>query len=409
MLPSEAAKQHLELLAQYPPLVRQQVSVLTRKMLVLGFSALFTELVEGPIVRTFYFKPVGEPKFSNILNKEEEIAGSLAVESVRIERSLGSVSISVPREDRQTIQFDACLHKMLTSTETANMALPLLMGQSTIGEHLYADLANQPHLLIAGATNSGKSVYTAQLISSLSLFRSADELEFILVDTKNLDLVLFRGLEHVKYVLNNVSDLRASLSQLLEEVRLRNAQMSGLARNIREWNSLQDNQANWNDSAYVYAHAPVSERMKYKVLIVDELADVFMQDEAELRLIEKKLRPPTIEFLIQQISQISRAAGVHLILATQRPSVDVLPGTIKNNFPARVCFKVPASVDSRVVLDTPGAENLLGMGDYLYKIAGSDTVKRAHSAFVSMNDIANIIAQNEQIRRQYASGQETES
>ncbi len=386
MLPSEAAKQHLELLAQYPPLVRQQVSVLTRKMLVLGFSALFTELVEGPIVRTFYFKPVGEPKFSNILNKEEEIAGSLAVESVRIERSLGSVSISVPREDRQTIQFDACLHKMLTSTETANMALPLLMGQSTIGEHLYADLANQPHLLIAGATNSGKSVYTAQLICSLALFRSPEELEFILVDTKNLDLVLFRGLEHVKYVLNNVSDLRASLSQLLEEVRLRNAQMSGLARNIREWNVLNE------DSP-----------MKYKVLIVDELADVFMQDEAELSRIERKLRPPTIEFLLQQISQISRAAGVHLILATQRPSVDVLPGTIKNNFPARVCFKVPASVDSRVVLDTPGAENLLGMGDYLYKIAGSDTVKRAHSAFVSMNDIANIIAQNEQIRRQYES------
>jgi S-DNA-T family DNA segregation ATPase FtsK/SpoIIIE len=355
-------------------------------MLVLGFSALFTELVEGPIVRTFYFKPVGEPKFSNILNKEEEIAGSLAVESVRIERSLGSVSISVPREDRQTIQFDACLHKMLTSTETANMALPLLMGQSTIGEHLYADLANQPHLLIAGATNSGKSVYTAQLICSLALFRSPEELEFILVDTKNLDLVLFRGLEHVKYVLNNVSDLRASLSQLLEEVRLRNAQMSGLARNIREWNALNE------DSP-----------MKYKVLIVDELADVFMQDEAELSRIERKLRPPTIEFLLQQISQISRAAGVHLILATQRPSVDVLPGTIKNNFPARVCFKVPASVDSRVVLDTVGAENLLGMGDYLYKIAGSDTVKRAHSAFVSMNDIANIIAQNEQIRRQYES------
>jgi len=171
--------------------------------------------------------------------------------------------------------------------------------------------------------------------------------------------------------------------------------MSGLARNIREWNQLQT-------GASINPRNCLS-TMKYKVLIVDELADVFMQDEAELSRIERKLRPPTIEFLLQQISQISRAAGVHLILATQRPSVDVLPGTIKNNFPARVCFKVPASVDSRVVLDTVGAENLLGMGDYLYKIAGSDTVKRAHSAFVSMNDIANIIAQNEQIRRQYES------
>ena len=405
MLPSETAQAQMKLLSGYSPLVQKQVSVLTRKMLVLGFSALFTRLVEGPVVRTFYFKPVGEPKFSSILNKEEEIAGSLAVESVSIDRALGEISIAVPREDRQTIHFDSCLHKMMTSTETASMALPLLMGQSTTGEHLYADLANQPHLLIAGATNSGKSVFTAQLICSLALFRSPEELEFILVDTKNLDLVLFRGLGHVKYVLNNVSDLRASLVQLLEEVRLRNMQMSGLVRNIREWNELQDNQSNWNDSAYKFAHGPVQSLMKYKILIVDELADVFMQDEAELMQIEKKLRPPSIEFLIQQISQISRAAGVHLILATQRPSVDVLPGTIKNNFPARVCFKVPARVDSRVVLDADGAQNLLGMGDYLYKVAGNDTVRRAHSAFVSITDIAMLIEQNEQIRRSYESVQ----
>jgi S-DNA-T family DNA segregation ATPase FtsK/SpoIIIE len=393
MLPSEAARAQQALLAAYSPLVQKQVSVLTRKMLVLGFSALFTRLVEGPVVRTFYFSPVGEPKFSSILNKEEEIAGSLAVESVSIDRALGEISIAVPREDRQTIHFDSCLHTMMTSTETASMALPLLMGQSTTGEHLYADLANQPHLLIAGATNSGKSVFTAQLICSLALFRSPEELEFILVDTKNLDLVLFRGLEHVKYVLSNISDLRASLVQLLEEVRLRNMQMSGLVRNIREWNQMHDN--GFAD--------PGERKMKYKVLIVDELADVFMQDEAEISQIEKAIRPPSIKFLLQQISQISRAAGVHLILATQRPSVDILPGTIKNNFPARVCFKVPARVDSRVVLDADGAQNLLGMGDYLYRVSGTDTVRRAHSAFVSITDIAMLIEQNEQIRRSYDS------
>lgn len=396
-LPSETARAQAALLASYSPLVQKQVSVLTRKMLVLGFGAVFTRLVEGPVVRTFYFQPVGEPKFSSVLNKEEEIAGSLAVESVSVDRALGEISIAVPREDRQTIHFDACLHKMMTSTETAGMALPLLLGQSTTGEHLYADLATQPHLLIAGATNSGKSVFTAQLICSLALFRSPEELEFILVDTKNLDLVLFRGLSHVKYVLNNISDLRASLVQLLEEVRLRNMQMSGLVRNIREWNQMNEGYYNPDRPELIDSH-----RMKYKILIVDELADVFMQDEAELMQMEKKLRPPSIEFLLQQISQISRAAGVHLILATQRPSVDVLPGTIKNNFPARVCFKVPARVDSRVVLDADGAQNLLGMGDYLYKIAGNDVVRRAHSAFVSITDIATLIEQNEQIRRQYA-------
>lgn len=384
MLPSQAAQQQADILAQYSPLVQRQVPILTRKLFVLGFGALFTRMLEGPVVHTFYFKPIGEPKFSSILNKEEEFAGSLAVESVRVERFLGEVAISVPRADRQTIRFDSCLHSMITSSLTREMALPLLMGQSTTGEHLYFDLANQPHLLIAGSTNSGKSVFTAQLICSLALFRSADELEFILVDTKNLDLVLFKSLGHIKYVLNNITDLRAALLQLLEEVRLRNAQMSGLCRNIKEWNNLE------------------STPMKYKILIIDELADVLDQDNAALAQINKKLRPPSIHSLLKTIAQISRAAGVHLILATQRPSVKIISGDIKANFPARVCFKIPSSFDSRVVLDENGAENLLGMGDYLYKIAGSDTVKRAHSAFVSVNDIATIIEQNEMIRRQYA-------
>ena len=386
MLPSEAAQKQSERLAQYSPLIQHQVTTLTRKLFVLGFSALFSRVVEGPVVRTFYFKPVGEPKFSCILNQTEELAGSLAVESVRIERQLGELSISVPREDRQVIHFDDCLHNMMTSLDTTNMALPLLMGQATTGEHLYADLSNQPHLLIAGATNSGKSVYTAQLICSLALFRSSEELEFILVDTKNLDLVLFRELDHVKYVLNNVEDLRASLEELLADVRSRNAEMSGIARNIREWNTMQVRD---------------SDKMKYKVLIIDELADVFDQDAGILQGMPPKLRPPSIHHLLKSIAQISRAAGVHLILATQRPSVKILSGDVKANFPARVCFKLPSSFDSRVVLDENGAENLLGMGDYLYKIAGSDTVKRAHGAFVSMINIATIITQCDEIRRQY--------
>ena len=247
-------------------------------------------------------------------------------------------------------------------------------------------------MLIAGATNSGKSVNTAQLICSLALFREPSELEFILVDTKSLDLVLFKGLEHVKYVLSDISDIRAALSHLLEEVRLRNQQMSVLVMNIREWNSINNfNDCNRN-----------KRRMNYKVFIMDELADVVDQDNAELRMYDRKSRPTSILELLKTIAQISRAAGVHLILATQRPSVDILPGSIKTNFPARVSFKLPTRTDSQVILDENGAENLLGMGDYLYKIQGSDQVKRAHSAYVSMTDIAMILSQNEMIRRQYA-------
>jgi DNA segregation ATPase FtsK/SpoIIIE, S-DNA-T family len=389
MLPSEAAAQALRALQVYPPPIQQQASLLSRKLLLFGFGALFERCIEGPVVRTFSFKPVGDVKFASILNKAEEIAGALGVESVTIERVLGNLDIAVPRADRQLIRFDACLHTMMSSPVTKDMQLPLLMGQSKEGEFLYADLASQPHMLIAGATGSGKSVYTAQLICSLSLFRSVEELEFILVDTKSLDLVLFKGLEHVKYVLSTIEDIRAALQKLLEEVRLRNTQMSGLVRNIREWNGLRASVAD--------------KKMLYKVFIMDELADVVDQDEEYLRMFSKKERPVAILDLLKTIAQISRAAGVHLVLATQRPSVDILPGSIKTNFPARVSFKLPTRTDSQVILDENGAESLLGQGDYLYKIAGSDVVRRAHSAFVSITDIATIVAQNEQIRKQYES------
>lgn len=398
MLPSEAALKQKALIESYPPHIQSQIHILTRKLMVLKFPALFTRLVEGPVVMTYYFKPVGDSKFSDILSKDEEIAGTLAVESVRMERELGECTISVPRADRQLIKFDNCLHTMLTSPQTKNMTLPLLMGTATNGEHLYADLSSQPHMLIAGTTGSGKSVFTAQLICSLALFRTPEELEFILVDTKNLDLVLFKGLEHVKYVLSTIDDLRTALGMLLEEVRLRNTEMSGIARNITEWNALHS--GNWlNDPAKTKTKV---RQMKHKILIVDELADVFMQDESILKQYKKSERPPSISDLIMQISQISRASGVHLILATQRPSVDVLPGRIKANFPARIGFKLPTQADSRVILDENGAEKMLGAGDYLYKTAGNSIMKRAHSAFVSTNDIATILMQNEMIRRQYA-------
>lgn len=389
MLPSEQAAAALKSLQQYSPAIQAQASILTRKLVLFGFGALFQQVTEGPVVRTFSFKPAGDVKFANILNKGEEIAGALGVESVTIERVLGNLDIAVPREDRQLIRFDACLHTMMSSPITKDMSLPLLMGQSKEGDYLYADLANQPHMLIAGTTGSGKSVYTAQLICSLSLFRSEQELEFILVDTKNLDLVLFKGLRHVKYVLSTIEDIRTALRSLLEEVRLRNTQMSGLVRNIREWNGLRD--------------GVPGKKMLYKVFIMDELADVVDQDEEILRAYSKKERPTSILDLLKTIAQISRAAGVHLILATQRPSVDILPGSIKTNCPARISFKLPTRTDSQVILDENGAESLLGRGDYLYKIAGSDIVKRAHSAYVSITDIATIVAQNEQIRKQYAS------
>lgn len=373
-------------LDNYPPQIQQLAGKLTYKMLMLGFPALFERMEEGPVLRTFYYQPTEQAVYGKIMGKAEELAGALGVESVMIERDRSLISIAVPRDDRQLIRFDQCLHTMLQSPTTSNMLLPLLMGQSPNGEYLYADLADQPHMLIAGATGGGKSVYTSQLICSLALFRTPQELHFILVDTKNLDLVLFQGLEHIKSVITEVNDLRATLLAYIGEVRSRTSIMSGIARNVREWNTLG-----------------YGKPFPLKVIIIDELADVLMTDASLLKDFSAKDRPPSISSLIQQLTQISRAAGIHMIIATQRPSVKVLSGDIKANFPARVCFKLPTQTDSRVVLDENGAESLLGKGDYLYRIAGSDTVRRAHSAYVSTNDIATILAQHNEIRRMYAS------
>jgi len=371
---------------EYPPEIQVQIGKLSHKMLILGFPAFFERMEEGPVIRTYFFKPTEGSLFSKILNKEEELAGTLSVEAVSIERFTGYVSIAVPRTDRQLIKFDECLHKMLATEEVRKMALPLLMGQSPNGEFLYADLADQPHMLISGATGSGKSIFTSEIICSMALFRSPKELSFDLVDTKNLDLVLFQGLKHVSSIITDVQLLRVKLQNALAEVRRRTELMSGFVRNIREWNASSFSEG---------------QKLKYKIIIVDELADVLATDETLWAGIPKKDRPSSIATLLQQIAQISRAAGIHLILATQRPSVKIISGDLKANFPARICFKLPTQADSRVVLDENGAENLLGKGDYLYKIAGSDLVKRAHSAFVSMDSIATIIAQHEDIRRMY--------
>jgi DNA segregation ATPase FtsK/SpoIIIE, S-DNA-T family len=380
------AEQQQKKLADYSTEVQKQVGSLTHKMIVLGFAAVFQRMEEGPIIRTYFFKPSDGSLFSKILSKEEELAGVLSVETVRIRRDMGLVAIEVPRSDRELIRFDKCINEMFLQPSNRNMQLPLLMGQTPSGEYLFADLADQPHLLIAGATGSGKSIFTAQVISSLALLREPSELEFYLVDTKSLDLVLFEGLKHVRMVIKKVPELRSLLDMLLEEVRDRTEKMSGLVRNVREWNK-----------------SGMGRPMRYKILVIDEFADIVATDDAFLRGFAPKDRPPSVLSKVQRLAQISRAAGIHIIMATQRPSVKVVTGDIKTNFPARICFKLPSQADSRVVLDENGAEVLLGKGDYLYRVAGSDVIRRAHSAYISIEDIGLITAQHEQIRGVYAS------
>jgi DNA segregation ATPase FtsK/SpoIIIE, S-DNA-T family len=368
----------------YPKEIQLQVTQLLTKMISLDFVSNFSKMEEGPIVRTFYFTPHDNSVLSKLFSKEEDIALSLGVESVIIQRELSLISIAVPRLDREIIQFDRSLFKLLQSEIASAMTLPILMGKTPKGEDFYIDLQTQPHLLIAGSTGSGKSIFTSQLICSLALLHSPKELRFTLVDTKKLDLTLFEGLPHIGSVIQDIHALRATLSELLDFVRFRTDQMKGQCRNILEWNKMY----------------PMC-KMDFKVLIIDEFADVLDSDREYLSSLNPKMRPQAIDILVKRLAQISRAAGVHLVIATQRPSVKVISGDIKTNFPARICFKLPSMADSRVVLDENGAEKLLGKGDYLYKTANMDNVKRGHSAFVSAHDIAMIIMQAESLREQY--------
>jgi len=371
----------------YPDAIKNEVILLSIKMTSFDFIASFERAESGPVVTTYYFKPSPASNLSTIYAREDDLALALAVESVIVSRDLGSITIAVPRAQREIVRFDECLFNLFSSLEGRNMTLPILMGVSTKGEKIYMDLFEQPHLLIGGATNSGKSIFTSQAICSLALRHSPKALEFILCDTKQLDLVLFEKLAHVKAVHRNIHEIRKCLKALIAEVRLRTTVMSGIARNVKEYNT-----------NYTLAFKT---DFAYKILIIDEFADVIQSDREWLNTLPKKERPEAIETLLQRLAQISRAAGIHIILATQRPSTRILSGDAKTNFPARIAFKLPTMQDSRVVLDENGAEKLLGKGDYLYRTAGSDSVKRAHSAFVSMKDIGMILSQHEALREQF--------
>jgi S-DNA-T family DNA segregation ATPase FtsK/SpoIIIE len=378
-------------LGKYPESIQKEVILLSMKMTSFDFIATFERAEEGPVVTTYYFKPSPASNLSTIYAREDDLALALSVESIIVSRDLGSITIAVPRSQREIVRFDECLFNLFSTTEGRAMTLPILMGVGTKGTKLYMDLSEQPHLLIGGATNSGKSIFTSQAICSLALRHSPKELEFILCDTKQLDLVLFERLPHVKQVNRNIHEVRDCLELLIAEVRYRTTTMSGVARNVKEWNSRHGVPSSDNRHGV----------FNYKILIVDEFADVIQSDREWLNTLPKKERPEAIETLLQRLAQISRAAGIHIILATQRPSVKILSGDAKTNFPARIAFKLPSMQDSRVVLDENGAEKLLGKGDYLYKIAGSDAVKRAHSAFVTMKDINMILDQHEVLREQF--------
>jgi S-DNA-T family DNA segregation ATPase FtsK/SpoIIIE len=337
-----------------------------------------TQINPGPVVTTYEFKPEAGIKYSRITGLADDLCLALKAESILIERIPGksTVGIEVPNANRQTIH----LREQIESAEFVNSPskLTLALGKDLIGRNRVSDLSQMPHLLIAGSTGTGKSVFLNSLILSMLFKATPDELKIVMVDPKRLELGLYEDIPHLLAPV--VTDPKVASNVLRNATREMETRLKLLAargvRNIDQYNrTFQKGQSlSLFDEADNSEHKP----LPYIIIVIDELADLMMVDTTN------------VEESITRLAQMARAVGIHLILATQRPSVDVITGLIKANFPARISFRVASKVDSRTILDANGAESLLGRGDMLYLPAGSARLNRMHGPFVTEEEISAV-------------------
>ncbi len=337
-----------------------------------------TQINPGPVVTTYEFKPEAGIKYSRITGLADDLCLALKAESILIERIPGksTVGIEVPNANRQTI----ALREQIESAEFVNSSskLTLALGKDLIGRNRVSDLCQMPHLLIAGSTGTGKSVFLNSLILSMLYKGTPDELKMVMIDPKRLELGLYEDIPHLLAPV--VTDPKVASNVLRNATREMESRLKLLAargvRNIDQYNrTFQKGQSlSLFDETENTEHKP----LPYIVIIIDELADLMMVDTSN------------VEESITRLAQMARAVGIHLILATQRPSVDVITGLIKANFPARISFRVASKVDSRTILDANGSESLLGRGDMLYLPAGSARLNRMHGPFVTEDEISAV-------------------
>ncbi len=338
------------------------------------------DVLPGPVITTYEFRPAAGVKYAQVVALEEDLALGLQVEAVRIERIPGkaTVGIEVPNPERQTI----VLREILESSKFVHSASPLTiaLGKDIHGRPFVADLVRMPHLLIGGFTGSGKSVGINAMIMSILFKATPAEVRFILIDPKMVELGIYEKLPHLLTPI--ISDPREAARALRWAVREMRERYSLLAackvRNLQQYNALI------TDPDAVKAALPTQEGIELKplpliVVIIDELADLMMTC------------PTEVEDSIGHLSQMARAVGIHLIFATQRPSVDVITGVIKANFPCRVAYKVRTRFDSRTILDTEGAECLLGNGDMLFLAPGTSRPVRMHGPLVREEEILTVV------------------
>jgi S-DNA-T family DNA segregation ATPase FtsK/SpoIIIE len=351
--------------------------VLTAKYAEFEVFGQVTQINPGPVVTTFEFKPEAGIKYSRIIGLTDDLCLALRAESILVERMPGksTVGIQVPNREREIIW----LRENIESQEFlgSKSKLTIAMGKDINGRIAAADLAGMPHLLIAGSTGTGKSVAINAMIMSILYKSTPDEVRLVLVDPKRLELGNYEGVPHLYTPI--ITEPKLAANALRNAVREMERRLKLLAakgvRNIDSYNRLFDD----TPSLFSDQTNPEDGPIPKIVIIIDELADLMMLDGHN------------VEESITRLAQMARAVGIHLVLATQRPSVDVITGLIKANFPARVSFRVATKVDSRTILDANGAESLLGRGDMLYLPSGSARVHRLHAPYVTEKEIAAVV------------------
>ncbi len=350
-----------------------------------GVEGEVAEYHPGPVVTTYEFRPAAGIKVNQVMGLSEDLALALSAESIRIERLPGraSVGIEVPNPGGGEI---IALRDVIESEkfQSSPSLLTLALGKDIHGEPIVDDLRAMPHLMIAGTTGSGKSVAINALITSLLFKARPDQVKLILIDPKMVELEIYEDLPHLATKI--ITDPKKAANALrwavdVMEERFQTLSSFGQVRNAEQYNAaIQDPEA----VARVRAQHPDDPDLKLEpmpliVIVIDELADLMMTS------------PKEVEESIVRLAQKARAVGIHLVVATQRPSVDVLTGVIKANLPSRIAFKVSSKVDSRVILDGNGAERLLGRGDMLYLPPGTSRLRRVHGAYVSIQETAGLV------------------
>ena len=349
--------------------------------------ATLARITPGPVVTMFEVRPAPGVKATRITNLANDLAMSLKAVAVRMQAPVpgtDTVGVEVPNEKRSTVHFREIVEN--ENFRQAKSLLTVALGKDTGGRPVSADLAKMPHLLVAGATGAGKSVCLNAIILSLLYRARPDEVQMILVDPKRVELSMYADLPHLVHPV--VTDMDLTKNALLWAIDEMNRRLSLFSKvKVRNITGYNDRQARLRAEVEAGGAVPVDaetgepedlSNMPFLVIIVDELADLMMVKRKE------------VEGSIVRLAQLARAAGIHLIIATQRPSVDVVTGIIKANFPCRIAFKVTSGQDSRTILDGAGAEKLLGMGDMLFKPNGG-MIQRLHGAFVSDEEVSAVV------------------